>query len=127
MDKGDITEEGGKAITSTITSAITSPEPLECRPATSDYPPPITTNPEFPPIYGPFPYKPDHLCCIIPCRKGSTRCPSKNSRPFSTTTLIRKKLEVLTNVPEIDSIIVSSDDELVLRIAKEFNVITHVR
>ena len=127
MDKGDITEEGGKAITSTITSAITSPEPLECRPATSDYPPPITTNPEFPPIYGPFPYKPDHLCCIIPCRKGSTRCPSKNSRPFSTTTLIRKKLEVLTNVPEIDSIIVSSDDELVLRIAKEFNVIIHVR
>ncbi|GMH87612.1 hypothetical protein TL16_g10913 [Triparma laevis f. inornata] len=69
-----------------------------------------------------------HLTVLIPCRSGSTRCPSKNSRPFSTTSLIRKKLHVLLSVPEIDSIVVSSDDLGILKVAEEeFRVLTHLR
>ena len=60
---------------------------------------------------------------FLPCRKGSQRIPNKNTRPFAGIEggLLRIKLEQLLQVPEIDEIILSSDDEEVLRIGASFH------
>lgn len=59
---------------------------------------------------------------FLPCRKGSQRIPNKNTRPFAGIEggLLRIKLEQLLQVPEIDKIILSSDDETVLKIGASF-------
>lgn len=59
---------------------------------------------------------------FLPCRKGSQRIPSKNTRPFAGIEggLLRIKLEQLLLVPEIDEIILSSDDDVVLEIGASF-------
>lgn len=59
---------------------------------------------------------------FLPCRKGSQRIPSKNTRPFAGIEggLLRIKLEQLLLVPTIDEIILSSDDEVVLEIGASF-------
>lgn len=64
---------------------------------------------------------------VVPVRKGSQRVESKNTRPFSHTSLLELKLRVLKHVEGIDEIIVNTDCEEALRIAGSLHVSTHVR
>ena len=59
---------------------------------------------------------------FLPMRKGSERVISKNTRDFAGVKggLAFIKLSQLINVPEITTIIVSTDDEKVKEIAKSF-------
>jgi len=57
----------------------------------------------------------------IGCRAGSRRLPNKNTLPFvGEETLIHVKLQQLLNVPDVDFVVFSSDDEKALQIAKEY-------
>ena len=58
------------------------------------------------------------VVAIVPVRAGSQRVPKKGFRPFGDTTLIDLKLSTLTQVNKIDEIIVTTDSEEVLEIAK---------
>ena len=64
---------------------------------------------------------------IVPVRSGSKRVTGKNTRSFANTTLLDIKLETLKNVSGLANIIVSSDDENMLSIAKSHGVDTHKR
>ncbi|RJP80696.1 MAG: acylneuraminate cytidylyltransferase family protein [Desulfobacteraceae bacterium] len=56
---------------------------------------------------------------IIPARGGSKRIPGKNKRPFCGKPLIAWTIETALQVETIDRVIVSSDDEEILKIAME--------
>ena len=60
---------------------------------------------------------------FLPCRKGSQRVPNKNTRIFAGIQggLLRIKLETLAKSKLVDQIILSSNDEEVLRIGRDFN------
>lgn len=62
------------------------------------------------------------ITAIIPVRSGSVRCSNKNIRQFGDTTLLQRKIELLKTVPEIDEIIVTSNDDDMLTIAKNCGV-----
>jgi len=64
---------------------------------------------------------------VVPVRKGSQRVVSKNTRPFSNISLLELKLKVLKEVSGIDQIIVNTDCEKSIEIAKDFGVDVHVR
>ena len=63
----------------------------------------------------------EKFTALVPCRAGSERVPNKNTRPFATSSLIQIKLEQLSLVSDIDRIIVSTDDDIVIDACKEFN------
>ena len=67
------------------------------------------------------------ITAIVPVRKGSQRIKNKNFKPFANTNLLRIKLEVLKQVKTIDKIVVSTDSEEAISIAKELNVDWHKR
>lgn len=62
------------------------------------------------------------ITAVIPVRSGSTRCNNKNIRAFGDTTLLEKKILLLKQIPEIDKIIVSSNDDQMLDIAIKHNI-----
>ena len=62
------------------------------------------------------------ITAVIPVRSGSTRCPNKNIRQFGDTNLLEQKINQLKNISEIDTIIVSSNDDEMLAIAKNLGV-----
>ena len=51
------------------------------------------------------------ITAVIPIRKGSQRVKDKNLRAFANTTLLEIKLNMLLQVPEIDSIVVNTNSE----------------
>lgn len=59
---------------------------------------------------------------FLPCRKGSQRVPNKNTRTFAGVEggLLRIKLEELLKASLVDKILLSSNDEEVLRIGEDF-------
>ena len=61
------------------------------------------------------------ITAFLPCRKGSQRIPDKNVKEFAGVKggLLSIKLNQLLNCGEIDSIVVSSNDERVLDFAKQ--------
>ncbi len=61
---------------------------------------------------------------IIMVRSGSTRVPNKNIRPFAGTNLLTIKVEQLKRIKELDGVIVNSNDDEMLSIAKELGVET---
>lgn len=67
------------------------------------------------------------ITAVVPVRKNSERVTSKNTRNFADTTLLDLKLNVLKEVNGIDNIIVNTDCEISLKIAKKHNVNTHRR
>ena len=67
------------------------------------------------------------VTAIIPARAGSQRVKNKNLKSFAGTTLLEIKIETLKKVQGIDEIIVSSDSDETLIIAKQHNVSTHKR
>lgn len=63
------------------------------------------------------------ITAVIPVRKGSKRIKNKNIRPFAGSSLLENKIRQLKMVKEIEEIVVSSDSDEMLEIAKENNVI----
>lgn len=62
------------------------------------------------------------ITAVVPVRKGSERVLSKNTRLFANTTLLDLKLEVLKNVNNIDRIVVNTDCEKSISIAKNHKI-----
>ena len=71
--------------------------------------------------------KKDKLTAVIPVRKGSQRVKNKNLKPFADSTLLDIKIETLKKVIGLDEIVVSSDSQEMLDIARKHNVIAHRR
>ena len=67
------------------------------------------------------------ITAIIPVREGSRRLKNKNVAPFAGTNLLINKINQLKQVPEITNIVVSSDSDLMLQMAKSQGVATHKR
>jgi len=67
------------------------------------------------------------ITAVIPVRKGSTRCKNKNIRKFGDTNLLKLKIETLKKVKGIDKILVSSNCDIMLGIAKDMGVDIHKR
>lgn len=59
------------------------------------------------------------ITAVITVRAGSKRVPNKNIRPFGESNLLIRKIRQLKLVPEIDCIVVSSDSDEMLNMAKE--------
>ncbi|AMQ07883.1 cytidylyltransferase domain-containing protein [Sporosarcina psychrophila] len=60
------------------------------------------------------------ITCFLPCRNGSERVKNKNIRPFSSYSngLIEIKLKQLSEIEEIDTIILSTNDEEIIKYAE---------
>ena len=58
--------------------------------------------------------------CIIPARGGSKRIPKKNIKPFHGKPLIAYSIETAKQSELFDRIIVSTDDEEIAKISKEY-------
>ena len=67
------------------------------------------------------------ITAVIPVREGSTRLKNKNVAPFAGTNLLINKINQLKEVKEISRIVVSSDYDMMLAMAKERGVMTHKR
>lgn len=67
------------------------------------------------------------ITAIVPVRAGSRRFKNKNIAPFNGTTLLEHKIEMLKRVPEVTNIVVTSDSEYMLGLAKEHGVQIHRR
>ena len=67
------------------------------------------------------------LTSIIGVRKGSQRVKNKNIRKFNSTNLLEIKIKQLKKIRDIDEIIVSSDSDKMLSIAKRLGVTSHKR
>ena len=67
------------------------------------------------------------LVAVVPVRKGSQRVKNKNLRKFSDTNLLTFKIETLKKVKRIDKIIINTDSEEAIEIAKKNNVDYKVR
>ena len=59
------------------------------------------------------------ITAVVPVRKGSQRVKDKNLRPFAGTSLLEIKLNMLLNVPEIDSIVVNTNSEAAIELVEE--------
>lgn len=67
------------------------------------------------------------ITAVIPVREGSRRLKNKNIAPFAGTNLLLNKIEQLKKVAEISQIVVSSDSDLMLQMAKNAGVEIHKR
>lgn len=67
------------------------------------------------------------ITAVIPVRKGSQRCKNKNIRNFGDTNLLKLKIETLKMVNNIDEIIVSTDCDKMIKVAKDLGVKIHKR
>lgn len=67
------------------------------------------------------------ITAVIPVREGSRRLKNKNVAPFAGTNLLLNKINQLKQVPEIDHIVVSSDSDMMLTMAKTQGVQIHKR
>ena len=67
------------------------------------------------------------LVAVVPVRKGSQRVKNKNLRKFSDTNLLTFKIETLKKVKRINKIIINTDSEEAIEIAKKNNVDYKVR
>lgn len=66
-----------------------------------------------------------NLVAVIPVRAGSQRVKNKNFKPFCGKTLLQHKIDLIKKLP-VDDIIVNTDSEYAIEIAKE-NGISHHR
>lgn len=64
---------------------------------------------------------------VIPVRQGSQRVINKSLRPFGNSSLLELKINALKNVSGINEIIVNTDSEEAITIAKKMNVQFHRR
>ena len=62
------------------------------------------------------------LVAVVPVRKGSQRVKNKNFKPFAGKNLLIHKIKVLKKIKKIDEIIINTDSNEAIKIAKKFNV-----
>ncbi|EJP74776.1 MULTISPECIES: pseudaminic acid cytidylyltransferase [Campylobacter] len=62
--------------------------------------------------------------CVIPARGGSKRIPHKNIKDFCGKPLIAYSIEAAVNSGVFDEVIVSTDDENIAKLAREFGAKT---
>ena len=62
------------------------------------------------------------ITALVPIRVGSQRVKDKNFRPFANTTLLKLKLEILIQVDTIDEIVVNTNSDEAIQIAKDYGV-----
>lgn len=67
------------------------------------------------------------ITAVIPVRSGSSRCVNKNTRTFGDTNLLKKKIQLLKTIDDIDTIVVNSSCNKMLKIAKDLKVNTIYR
>lgn len=67
------------------------------------------------------------IVALVTVRTGSVRVPNKSMRAFGDTTLLKLKLETLLKVKGLDGIVVSSDGDDVLDVARSYGVTPHKR
>jgi N-acylneuraminate cytidylyltransferase len=67
------------------------------------------------------------ITAVIPVRKGSNRVKNKNLKLFAGTNLLEIKINQLKQINLIDDIVVSSDCDKMLSIAKKHGIKTHKR
>jgi N-acylneuraminate cytidylyltransferase len=68
------------------------------------------------------------ITAVIPIRKGSQRVPNKNFKEFwKGKSLLELKIESLKQIHLIDNIVVNTDSELAIEIAKKYGVNYHRR
>lgn len=67
------------------------------------------------------------ITAIIPVREGSRRLKNKNIAPFAGTNLLINKINQLKRVDEISKIVVSSDSDVMLKMAESQGVSVHKR
>ncbi|MDC1174973.1 hypothetical protein OAT67_06245 [Bacteriovoracaceae bacterium] len=67
------------------------------------------------------------IVAIIPVKGNSDRVPKKNIRKFHNTSLIELKISQLLEANCFNEIVVSSEDESILQIAKDMGVTAHQR
>lgn len=68
------------------------------------------------------------ITAVIPIRKGSQRVPDKNFKDFyKGKSLLELKIESLKNIELIDDIVVNTDSDLAINIAKKLGVSYHRR
>ncbi|OUT07521.1 pseudaminic acid cytidylyltransferase [Campylobacter concisus] len=60
------------------------------------------------------------MICIIPARGGSKRIPGKNIKDFLGKPLITYSIEAALNSKVFSKVIVSTDDEMIANVAREF-------
>jgi pseudaminic acid cytidylyltransferase len=58
--------------------------------------------------------------CVIPARGGSKRIPRKNIKKFNGKPIIAYSIEAALGSSSIDQVIVSTDDEAISKVAKEY-------
>tara|TARA_Y100001970_G_C14129123_1_gene800659 strand:+ start:357 stop:1028 length:672 start_codon:yes stop_codon:yes gene_type:complete len=68
-----------------------------------------------------------NLVAVIPVRKGSQRVKNKNFKFFAGKNLLIHKIQVLKQIKKIDEIIVNTDSNEAIQIAKKLNVNYHIR
>ena len=56
---------------------------------------------------------------LVAVRSGSTRVVNKNLKPFAGSNLLSLKLQQLKRIPSLDGIVVNSNDDTMLEIARE--------
>lgn len=59
------------------------------------------------------------ITAVIPIRSGSQRVKDKNLRAFADTNLMELKIKNLLQVPELTSIVVNTNSELVIEIVNK--------
>ena len=67
------------------------------------------------------------MIAVVPVRKGSQRVPNKNIKKFADSSLLEIKINQLLRVDLFEEIIVSSDSDEMLALAKDLGVETHRR
>lgn len=65
----------------------------------------------------------NNISIFLPCRAGSERIPQKNIRPFAgvKSGLLEIKLQQLLKIPQIDEIVLSTNDDLIIKYVRKLN------
>ena len=57
---------------------------------------------------------------LVAVRTGSQRVINKNARPFADSTLLDLKIQQLLRIPNLDGVVVNSNDDMMLDIARKY-------
>ena len=63
-----------------------------------------------------------NLVAVVPAREGSQRVKNKNFKPFCGKNLLIHKIEILKKINQISEIIINTDSDEAIKIAKDFGV-----
>ena len=63
-----------------------------------------------------------NLVAVVPVREGSQRVKNKNFKPFGGKNLLIHKIETLKKVKNLDEIVINTDSEEAIDVAKNFKI-----